>query len=97
MFWRTFKQEYIYLHPTDDVSALRKGIGDWIAFYNEQRPHQSLQGEPCKDVPKGCINRKNVCLTVEFLGGVYFFAKKNCIVQKKTLTLQRKMRDGSSI
>ena len=32
MFWRTFKQEYIYLHPTDDVSALRKGIGDWIAF-----------------------------------------------------------------
>ena len=25
---------------------------------------------PCKDVPNGCINRKNVCLTVEFWGGV---------------------------
>ena len=41
-FWRTIKQEYIYLHPTDDVSTLRHGIGDWIKFYNEQRPHQSL-------------------------------------------------------
>ena len=43
-FWRTIKQEYIYLHPTDDVPALRQGIGDWIKFYNDQRPHQSLQG-----------------------------------------------------
>lgn len=41
-FWRTIKQEHIYLHPTDDVPALRHGIGDWIKFYNEQRPHQSL-------------------------------------------------------
>ena len=24
-FWRTIKQEYIYLHPTDDVPALRQG------------------------------------------------------------------------
>ena len=43
-FWRTIKQEHIYLHPTDDVLALRQGIGDWVKFYNEQRPHQSLQG-----------------------------------------------------
>ena len=43
-FWRTIKQEHIYLHPTDDVRALWQGIGDWIKFYNEQLPHQSLQG-----------------------------------------------------
>ncbi|MGN1157073.1 MAG: hypothetical protein ACI4TK_12925 [Agathobacter sp.] len=43
----------------DGMPALRQGIGDWITFYNEHRPHQSLQ--PCKDVPKGCIRRKK-CL-----------------------------------
>ena len=43
-FWRTIKQEHIYLHPTDDVRTLRLGIGDWIKFCNEQLPHQSLQG-----------------------------------------------------
>lgn len=42
-FWRTIKQEYIYLNPTGDVDKLRKGIGDFIQFYNYKRPHQSLE------------------------------------------------------
>ena len=42
-FWRTIKQEYVYLYPTDSVSSLRKGIGDFIEFYNEKRPHQALE------------------------------------------------------
>ena len=41
-FWRSAKQEYVYRYPTADVSELRKGIGDYIRYYNEQRPHQSL-------------------------------------------------------
>jgi putative transposase len=42
-FWRTIKQEYIYLNPTDNVEELRKGINRFIKFYNYQRPHQSLE------------------------------------------------------
>ena len=41
-FWRTIKQEYIYRYPTDVVSDLRAGIGRYMEFYNELRPHQSL-------------------------------------------------------
>ncbi len=41
-FWRTIKQEYIYLNPSSSVEQLRKGIADFIKFYNEERPHQSL-------------------------------------------------------
>jgi len=41
-FWRTIKQEYIYINPTDDVSALRAGIGDFVEHYNVSRPHQTL-------------------------------------------------------
>lgn len=41
-FWRTVKQEYIYINPADDVDELRKGLAEYIAFYNQKRPHQSL-------------------------------------------------------
>jgi Transposase and inactivated derivatives len=41
-FWRSVKQEYVYLNPTDDVDELRNGIRDYIDFYNFKRPHQSL-------------------------------------------------------
>ena len=43
-FWRSIKQEYIYLFPTNDVKELRKGIDRWIRYYNYQRPHQGLAG-----------------------------------------------------
>jgi len=43
-FWRTIKQEYIYINPTDDVKMLREGIGKFIDYYNTSRPHQSLKG-----------------------------------------------------
>jgi len=43
-FWRSIKQEYIYLFPTNDVKELREGIDKWIRFYNYQRPHQGLEG-----------------------------------------------------
>ena len=39
-FWRTIKQEYIYITPTDSVEELRYGVGKYITYYNAQRPHQ---------------------------------------------------------
>lgn len=42
-FWRTIKQEWIYLNPADTVDELRRGIANYIAFYNYKRPHQSLK------------------------------------------------------
>lgn len=44
-FWRTIKQEYVYLNPTDNTKELRRGIEDYIKEYNEKRPHQSLKGK----------------------------------------------------
>ena len=44
-FWRSIKQDYIYLHPTSDVLELRAGIDKWIRFYNYERPHQGLDGK----------------------------------------------------
>lgn len=41
-FWRSIKYEEIYLHAYDSVSAARRGIDRYIAFYNASRPHSSL-------------------------------------------------------
>ena len=41
-FWRSIKQEYIYLNPAENVSELRSGIADYVKFYDYERPHQSL-------------------------------------------------------
>lgn len=41
-FWRTLKYEHFFLHSFGSLSQLRRSIGDYIEFYNTQRPHQSL-------------------------------------------------------
>jgi putative transposase len=41
-FWRTLKQEYIYIWPAEDGNALIKGLNEYLNYYNNQRTHQSL-------------------------------------------------------
>nr|WP_308571386.1 IS3 family transposase [uncultured Prevotella sp.] len=41
-FWRTIKQEYVYLNPADDGHQLRWGISKFMEYYNFHRPHHSL-------------------------------------------------------
>jgi putative transposase len=42
--WKSIKYEEVYLHAYDSISAARAGIGRYIGFYNERRPHRSLDG-----------------------------------------------------
>jgi putative transposase len=42
--WRSLKYENGYLHAYETGSEARTGIGGWIAFYNQTRPHSSLDG-----------------------------------------------------
>ena len=45
--WRSIKYEEIYLKAYDSVRAARCGIGQYLEFYNSQRPHQTPhQGTP---------------------------------------------------
>ncbi len=43
--WRTIKYEEIYLRAYNNVPQARAGIGRYIAFYNQRRPHSSLAGQ----------------------------------------------------
>ena len=40
--WRSVKYEDLYLHGYETVPALGHGLGRYFPFYNEERPHQSL-------------------------------------------------------
>nr|BAH89848.1 transposase [uncultured bacterium] len=39
--WRSLKYECAYLNAFETGSETRKGIGAWISYYNENRPHSS--------------------------------------------------------
>ena len=40
--WRSVKYEKIYLRAYGSVSEARASIGRYLTFYNERRPHSSL-------------------------------------------------------
>ena len=42
--WRSVKYEEVYLHAYDSVSEARASIGRYFEFYNQRRPHASLDG-----------------------------------------------------
>ena len=44
--WRSLKYECVYLHAWETGSQARAGVGQWINFYNRQRPHAAHGGRP---------------------------------------------------
>jgi putative transposase len=41
-FWRSLKYEIVYMYSFDTIAQAHVAIEKYIKFYNEQRPHQSL-------------------------------------------------------
>lgn len=42
--WKSIKYEEVYLRAYDSVSTAKEGIGRYISFYNNVRPHSALDG-----------------------------------------------------
>lgn len=38
-FWRSLKEEYVYMNPENDGPAMREGIRGWIEYHNNVRVH----------------------------------------------------------
>lgn len=43
--WRSVKYEEVYLHAYNTVSEAKQKIGNYLNFYNRQRPHSTLDGK----------------------------------------------------
>ena len=40
--WRSLKYEEVFIKAYGSVAEARGGIGSWLTFYNDDRPHQAL-------------------------------------------------------
>lgn len=47
--WRSLKQEAVYLEEIADGFQARRVISNWMAFYNTERPHSSLERRTPKE------------------------------------------------
>jgi len=61
--WRSLKYEEVFTKAYGSMIEARRGIGGWLSFYNEERPHQALgyrtprvafAGEACEHVDNTC-------------------------------------------
>ena len=54
--WRSVKYEEVYLHAYDDVTEARRGIGTYLDFFNDGRPHQGLRYHTPSEIYFASIN-----------------------------------------
>jgi putative transposase len=48
--WRSLKYEDIYLKDYQSIKEAKYGIDKYFSFYNNERPHQSLNYQVPRDV-----------------------------------------------
>jgi len=48
--WKSVKYEEVYLHAYDTVRAAELGLGKYLTFYNQSRPHTALDGNTPDEV-----------------------------------------------
>ena len=86
--WRSLKQEEVYRRAYETVTEARKGIADYLRYFNEERPHQGLGNRTPDDVfykrkplPKCSITQrsdtiKNAGKTVQFFWTISVLHRK---------------------
>jgi putative transposase len=43
--WKSVKYEEVYVHAYDSVAQAKQGLERYFSFYNQRRPHSSLDGQ----------------------------------------------------
>ena len=65
-FWRTIKYEAYYLNEYSTFTELYLGIKEYIEFYNNERPHQSLGYKTPKMIYDGAKHNRENLFTINF-------------------------------
>lgn len=68
--WRTIKYEEVYLNEYNTPKEARQGIAKYIDFYNNRRPHQSLNYRTPAEVYFGDRTGGGACLTGTYKTGI---------------------------
>ena len=64
--WRSLKYEEVYIKAYGSVAEARRNLGVWLAFYNDVRPHQSLEYRTPREIFEGvaCEHVDNACASL---------------------------------
>lgn len=84
--WRSLKYEEVFIKAYDTVGEARRGIGGWLGFYNEERPHQALGYRTPREVHEvaACANVDNTSASRCFAPALPTFTQAQ--QQRKILT-----------
>ena len=63
--WRSIKYEEVHLKAYADGREARAGIGSWMDFYNERRPHQAMDNQMPMAVWRNGIEKIETARTVD--------------------------------
>lgn len=63
--WRTIKYEEVYLHEYSTPREARQSLGNYIEFYNHDRPHQALDYQTPATVYRRLVPTEGGNLTLE--------------------------------
>jgi putative transposase len=63
--WRTIKYEEVYLHEYSTPREARQSLGEYIEFYNHDRPHQALDYQTPADTYRRIATTKGGNLTLD--------------------------------
>jgi len=53
--WRSLKYEEVFIKAYGSVPEARLGIGGWLGFYNDERPHQALEYRTPREVYEASV------------------------------------------
>jgi transposase InsO family protein len=73
--WRSVKYEEVYLKAYESVPEARWGIGAYLGFYNDERPHQALGYQTPRQVFEG-----------EFIEANLGQQERGCLSQEKLVS-----------
>jgi putative transposase len=64
--WRSLKYEEVYIKAYGSVAEARRNLGVWLAFYNDVRPHQSLEYRTPREIFEcvACEHVDNACASL---------------------------------
>jgi len=66
--WRSVKYEEIYLNEYESADHLRRALGKYFYFYNEERPHQHFDYQTPMAVYSTSIEQETICALVDDSG-----------------------------
>jgi putative transposase len=66
--WRSLKYEEVFIKAYGSVAEARGGIGSWLTFYNDDRPHQALDYQTPRAVfeQEACVDVDNTAVPLRF-------------------------------